>query len=260
MTTESLKVNNRDIVVPGEVLADGMGFLPSKGTYRQDKKILAQRLGMISIEGKVIKLIPLSGTYMPKIGDKIIAKVIDILLSGWRLDIRSAYSAVLTLKDATSDYIAKGADLTQYFGLGDYVVTKIANVTSQKLIDVSMRGPGLRKLHGGRIITINPHKVPRVIGKEGSMVMMIKDATGCNIIVGQNGLVWIEGEPEAEILAEETVKKIEEESHTAGLTDNIKKFLEKKTGKKIEPRVMAEPARNTDYQPEQTNTTDARGE
>jgi len=237
MTTESLKVSNREIVVPGELLAEGMGFLPSKGTYRQDKKILAQKLGMISIEGKVIKLIPLSGTYLPKVGDKIIAKVIDILMSGWRLDIKSAYSAVLTLKDATSDYIAKGADLTQYFGLGDYIVTKITNITSQKLIDVTMRGPGLRKLQGGRLITINPHKVPRVIGKEGSMVMMIKNATECNIIVGQNGLVWISGEPENEILAEETVKKIEEESHTAGLTDNIKKFLEKKTGKKLEVKL-----------------------
>jgi len=237
MTTESLKVNNREIVVPGELLAEGMGFLPSKGTYRQDKKILAQKLGMISIEGKVIKLIPLSGTYLPKVGDKIIAKVVDILMSGWRLDIKSAYSAVLTLKDATSDYIAKGADLTQYFRLGDYVVTKIANITSQKLIDVTMRGPGLRKIQGGRLITINPHKVPRVIGKEGSMVMMIKNATECNIIVGQNGLVWISGEPENEILAEETVKKIEEESHTAGLTDNVKKFLEKKTGKKLEVKL-----------------------
>jgi exosome complex component RRP4 len=230
---ETLKVKNRDIVVPGEILAEGMGFLPSKGTYRQDKKIIAQKLGMISIDGKVIKLIPLSGAYLPRVGDKIIARVTDIMMSGWRVNTRSAYSAVLPLKDATSDYIAKGADLTQYFGLGDYLVTKILNVTSQKLVDITMRGPGLRKLQGGRIITIDPHKVPRVIGKEGSMVTMVKQATECNIIVGQNGMIWIDGEPEKETLTEETVKKIEAEAHTAGLTDNIKKFLEKKTGKKL---------------------------
>lgn len=230
---ETLKVKNRDIVVPGETLAEGMGFLPSRGTYREDKTIKAQRLGMISIDGKVIKLIPLTGAYLPKVGDKIIAKVIDIMISGWRLDTRSAYSAVLGLKDATSDYIAKGADLTQYFGLGDYLITQITNITSQKLIDVTMRGPGLRKLRGGRILTINPHKVPRVIGKEGSMVTMVKQATDCNIIIGQNGRVWIDGDPDKEVLAEETIKKIENEAHTAGLTDNIKKFLEKKTGKKL---------------------------
>ncbi|MBW2968575.1 exosome complex protein Rrp4 [Candidatus Woesearchaeota archaeon] len=231
---ETLKVKNRNIVVPGETLAEGMGFLPSRGTYRDGKTIKAKRLGMISIDKKVIKLIPLSGAYMPKVGDKIIAKVIDIMMSGWRVDTRSAYSAVLGLKDATSDYIAKGADLTQYFGLGDYVLTQITNVTSQKLIDVTMRGPGLRKLRGGRIININPHKVPRVIGKEGSMVTMIKQATECNILVGQNGRIWIDGEPEKEVITEETINKIEKEAHTAGLTDNIKKFLEKKTGKKLE--------------------------
>ncbi|MBN1644424.1 KH domain-containing protein [Candidatus Woesearchaeota archaeon] len=230
---ETLKIKNKEIVVPGETLAEGMGFLPSRGTYRDEKTIKAQKMGMISIDGKVIKLIPLTGAYVPKVGDKIIAKIIDIMMSGWRVDTRSAYSAVLGLKDATSDYIAKGADLTQYFGLGDYILTQITNVTSQRLIDVTMRGPGLRKLRGGRIITINSHKVPRVIGKEGSMVTMIKQATECNILVGQNGRIWINGEPDKEVLAEETIKKIEEEAHTEGLTDNIKKFLEKKTGKKI---------------------------
>ena len=143
---DALIVKDREIVVPGDVLAEGMGFLPSKGTYRTDNKIIAERLGMISIEGKVIKLIPLSGAYLPKVGDKVIGRVIDILISGWRMDIESAYSSVLTLKDATSDFIPRGADLTPYFALNDCMMAKIVNITSQKLIDVSMKGPGLRKL------------------------------------------------------------------------------------------------------------------
>ncbi len=232
--TEELKIKDREIAVPGEVLAEGLGFLPSKGIQRINDKLIAQRLGMINVEGKVIKLVPLTGTYLPKYGDKIVAKVIDILMTGWRLDTRSPYSAVLSMKDATADFIQKGADLTKYFALGDYVVTKIVNVTSQKLIDVTMRGPGLRKLAGGRILEVNPNKVPRIIGKEGSMVTMVKHATGCNIIVGQNGWVWISGEPDKEILAERTVKMIESQSHHTGLTDKIKEFLEKETGQKID--------------------------
>ncbi|MBW3002223.1 exosome complex protein Rrp4 [Candidatus Woesearchaeota archaeon] len=231
--TDKLKIKNKEIAVPGEVLAEGMGFVPSKGIRREKDKLVAEQLGMINIEGKVIKLIPLTGVYIPKTGDKIIAKVIDVLMTGWRLDTRSPYSAVLSMKDATSDFIQRGADLTQYFALGDYVLTKITNVTSQKLVDVSMKGPGLRKLKGGRILQVNPHKVPRVIGKEGSMVVMIKQATGCNILVGQNGWIWIDGEPEAEVIAEKAVMKINAEAHLSGLTDNIKEFLEKLTKKKI---------------------------
>jgi len=230
---DKLKIKNREIAVPGEVLAEGMGFVPSRGIRRVKDKLMAEQLGMISIEGKVIKLIPLTGVYIPKVGDKIVAKVIDVLMTGWRLDTRSPYSAVLSMKDASSDFIQRGADLTQYFALGDYVLTKITNVTSQKLVDVSMKGPGLRKLHGGRIIEVNPHKVPRVIGKEGSMVVMIKQATGCNILVGQNGRIWIDGEPEQEVIAEKAIMKINSEAHLSGLTDRIKEFLEKETKKKI---------------------------
>jgi len=65
------------------------------------------------------------------------------------------------------------------------------------------------------------------------MVSMIKNATGCNILVGQNGLVWINGSPENEIIVVKTIKKIEQEAHIGGLTDRIKTFLEKETNKKI---------------------------
>jgi exosome complex component RRP4 len=222
-----IKVKDKEVVVPGETLAEGMDFLPSFGTYREGEKILASRLGLVNVEGKVLKLVPLSGVYHPKKGDTIIGPVTEILLSGWRIDTNSAYSAVLNLKDATSEFIARGADLTRYFAIGDYVMAKISNVTSQNLVDLTMKGPGLRKLRGGRILTVNANKVPRIIGKQGSMVSMIKQYTNCRVLVGQNGLVWVNGEePEKELLAVETIKKIEREAHIPGLTDKIKEFLE----------------------------------
>jgi len=231
--TEQMTVQDKEIVVPGQTLAAGMGFLPGPGTYREEDRVIAGRLGMVSVEGKVIKLIALSGRYNPRLKDKIIGKVIDVLMTGWRMDINSPYSAVMTLKDATSDFIPRGADLTQYFGLGDCVVCQIVNVTSQKLIDVSMKGPGLRKLRGGRFLEVSPFKVPRVIGKDGSMVGMIKQATSCEIIVGQNGLIWFDGSPEGEVVAVNAVKKICEEAHLGGLTQRMADWLEQQTGVKV---------------------------
>ena len=228
-----LLVKEKESVVPGEILAEGMDNLPGTGTYREGDNILAGRLGLTYIDGRAIKLIPLSGRYTPRRDDTIICRIIDINFSGWRVDTNSAYSAMLSMKDATSGFIQKGEDLTQYYNLGEYVVAKVVNVTSQKLIDVTMKGPGLHKLKGGRVIEVSPHKVPRIIGKQGSMVGMIKQATNCRITVGQNGLVWIQGEPDKELLVEKTIRKIEKESHLAGLTDRIQKFLEKETGTKI---------------------------
>ncbi|MDP7323799.1 MAG: exosome complex RNA-binding protein Rrp4 [Candidatus Woesearchaeota archaeon] len=231
-----LKTNDKDVVVPGEILATGMEFLPSYGTYREGDKIFASRLGLFNLDGKVLKIIPLSGKYIPKKGDTIVGQVTEILMSGWRVEIGTAYSAVLGLRDASNDFINKGADLTHYFNIGDLIVTKIVNVTTQFLIDISMKGPGLRRLRGGRLIKVDSYKVPRIIGKQGSMVSMIKQATDCRIVVGQNGSAWLSGEPAMELLAEKVIRKIEKEAHISGLTDRIKTFLEKETKKKIELR------------------------
>ena len=129
-------IQEKSIVVPGEVLATGMDNFPGAGAYREKEEIYSSRLGVVYLDGRTIKVIPLSGVYMPKSGDTIIGKVIDISFSSWRLDINCAYSAVLSLKDASNDYIGKGADLTQYYDLGDYVVCKITNVTSRISIEV----------------------------------------------------------------------------------------------------------------------------
>jgi exosome complex component RRP4 len=116
-------------------------------------------------------------------------------------------------------------------------VAKIVKVTSQKLIDVSTKGPGLRKLYGGRIITVNCNKVPRIIGKQGSMVSLIKTATGCKIIVGQNGVIWLTGAPDQEVIAIEAIRKIEAEAHMAGLTERMTTYLEKRCNTKLIAKV-----------------------
>jgi exosome complex component RRP4 len=227
-------LENKNIAVPGEVIAKGMDYLPGQGTYREGENIRAGKLGLVSTEGRAIKLISLSGKYLPKRGDTVIGRVDDVAFSGWRVNLNCAYSAMLSIVEASSEYIPKGADLTKYMDVGDYIIAKITNVTSQILVDLTMKGPGLRMLSSGRILEVNTNKVPRIIGKQGSMVSMIKQATDCRILVGQNGLVWIQGEPKGELVAVETIKKIERESHISGLTDRIKEYLEKETGKKIE--------------------------
>ncbi len=233
MTT--LLVKEKDIVVPGQQLATGLDYVPGMGTYREGEYIFAARVGFLQIEGRMLKLIPLAGRYLPKRNDLIIARVIDVSMSYWRLDINSAYSAMLNIKDATSDYVPKGADLTQMLTFGEYIVTKIINVTPQFLIDLTMKDPGLRKLPEGRMLSVSSVKVPRIIGKKGSMVSMIKNATNCQIVVGQNGWIWLYGnDPVKELIACKAIAKIDAEAHTSGLTERIKTFLEKETGAPVE--------------------------
>ena len=214
------------IVIPGQVIAEGMDYLPSNGTVREGEKIVSVTTGILKVDGRLINVVSLAGPYIPKIGDSVIGPVVDITLHGWLIEIGSAYPAGLSLKDATQEYIERGADLTRYYNFGDLVFAKITNVVRGKIIDLTMRDPGLRKLEAGRIVEVNTAKVPRVIGKQGSMIGMIKEKTKCNILIGQNGKAWIKGENQAdEIKAEEAILKIAKEGHIEGLTEKIEKFL-----------------------------------
>ncbi len=221
----NIKVEDREIVIPGQILAEGMDNLPGENTYREDDKIHSKKVGLVSIRDRVIRVTAMSGPYVPKVGDRIIAQVIDITMSGWRVDTGTAYSAMLNVKDATTRFIKRDEDLSQILAIGDYLTVVITKVTSQNLIDVTMKEPGLGKIQGGRIIKVNSHKVPRIIGKKGSMISLLKEKTGCSITVGQNGFVSIKGTPENELKVESAIHLIEAKSHESGLTEKIEAFL-----------------------------------
>ncbi len=214
-----LLVQEKDIVVPGQVLALGMDFLPASGTFREDEKVVALYVGLASVNGRLIKVIPLKGKYSPKRGDTVLGRIVDMSFSSWFVDIDGASDAILSVRDIP-EYVERGADLTQYYSFGDYIVAKISNVT-RSAVELSMKDMGLRKLGKGRIMKVNSSKVPRIIGKQGSMISMIKDKTGCRITVGQNGIIWIQGSPEHERVVSQIITLIDNEAHKEGLTDRV---------------------------------------
>jgi len=227
--TEKIVVKDRDIVVPGELLAEGMSYIPGGKAFRDDQKIYASSVGLVSVRGRVVKVIPLSGRYMPKRGDVVVGKITGIGNSGWAVDIFTPYNADLNIGEATQAYIdLRKTDLSSVFDIGDYLLAEIINVTESGFVKLSAKKHRMYgKLKGGNLVNVSPTKIPRIIGKEGSMISMLKKSTGCEVLVGQNGLVWMKGEPEKQALVAKVIKKINDESHKTGLTDEIKKMLEK---------------------------------
>ena len=117
-------------------------------------------------------------------------------------------------------------DIRQQFDVGDMLAAEVIAFNRTRDPVLSVKGRGLGKLRGGRIIEILPAKVPRLIGRKGSMINLIKNETNTRMIIGQNGWVWVSGKNvESELLVEKIVRKIEKESHTSGLTDRIKELI-----------------------------------
>ncbi len=217
-------VKDRQIVIPGEKLAEGIEVVPGSGTFRKGREVFSKHLGMVKLKEKVVNIIPMSGVYMPRQYDGIIGFIEDMENTVWVVDINSPYEAILPLSEAVNEYVdLDRTDLSRYFDVGDVIYAKINRVTKTKNVHLSMKDQKARKLYGGRLILISPTKVSRVIGKEGSMIEMIKSRTNCQIVVGQNGVVWLKGENEP--LAIKAIRKIESNSHVSGLTDAIAEML-----------------------------------
>ena len=214
------------IAVPGDLLARGLDFLPGKGTFRLNEEIRSKTVGLVKVKNKVVAVIPLAGIYSPRVGDRVIGQIKDVQVSFWLVDINSPYLAFLGVAEGTDEFVELGkTDLTRYYDVGDLIHSVVISVSKRKDVKLTMRERICIKLQGGCVIKIAPTRVPRLIGREGSMINLIKGETGCQIRVGQNGLVWIRGDKER--LAVNAIRMVERESHLEGLTERIKAMLTK---------------------------------
>lgn len=229
--TPKEKAEQREIVIPGEVIAEGDDFLPGDWTTKEGKEITSLRFGIVDKSDRLIKVIPLSGVYIPRRGNIVIGEVTDLAMSGWMVNIGGPYSAFLALRECPG--FVEESEMESVYGIGDLIVVKISDV-KRTAVDLTMkhREKGLGKIKDGSIVKVNPHRVPRIIGKEGSMVKIIKDATNCMITVGQNGLIWIKGEkPQDELFAEKAINFIIENTTSEGLTEKVEQWLKENQDK-----------------------------
>lgn len=214
----------RRVVIPGEVIAKGGDYLPGEGTEKKGDEVISNRYGLAEENNRLVKVIALSGTYQPRRGNVVIGKVENITFNGWIIDLDSPIGAFLSLTEVPR-YVDKSG-LSEVLDIGEMVVAKIIGVNARG-IDLTIKSRGLGKMDEGLIVRVNSNKVPRIIGKEGSMINLIKKEAGCNITVGQNGLIWISGDRvEDELLVKRAILFVTEKSFTSGLTDEVKKWFE----------------------------------
>ncbi len=229
-------IKDRDQVIPGKFLGnvDRVEYTPYY--FKEGGNLFASTTGMARVNGKNIRVIPSKGRYLPKEEDVIIAVVTEAHSNRWHLDINSPYECIMfermLLKEnergGRRDYRAPRRDerrIPEKFEVGDILSVKISRVDEVNFCEAIKPW----KLERALILEVNPKRVPRVIGKKRSMLNLIKNGTGCKIIVGQNGRIWIKGPNEEFVVS--VINKIIREAQSEGLTNRIKKLLEKENEK-----------------------------
>jgi exosome complex component RRP4 len=219
--------NKRKYVIPGDVITTGP-FRPEQNVILEGDKIISTTIGISEIYDDAVKVITLTGKYIPKIDDLVIGKINSHTSLSWELDINSCYVGFLPAQDVFGrDFSAHADELSSKLKTGDLVAARIANFdrTRDPLVTISDRDLG--KIDSGVLVKISPSKVPRLIGKKGSMIQMIEMATDAAVTIGQNGWVVISCEsPEGLLKAKKAIEMVNEKAHVANLTDQIKDMLE----------------------------------
>lgn len=214
-------------VIPGDVITTGP-YRPDQNVTLDGNRIIATVIGISEISDDSVRVIPLTGMYIPKSSDLVIGKVVSHTSLSWEVDINSCYVGILPAADVFGrDFSAHADELTSKLDKGDLIVARIVNFdrTRDPLITIADRELG--KIESGTLIKISPSKVPRLIGKRGSMIQTIEMATHAVITIGQNGLIVVSCDDSNGLLkAIKAIRMIEEEAHMANLTDKVKEMLE----------------------------------
>ncbi len=214
------------IVIPGEIIATG-NYKAGDNTIKIEGSIVATRIGIPRREPGHVSVIPLKGFYVPREKDLVIGVVAEVTYNMWKLDINSPYPGILPAADVFGRrFDPTKDDPLRMFDIGTVLKAEIVAFDRTQDPLLTVRGEGLGKVESGFLVKINPSKIARVIGRGGSMLAKIQQATKSKIIVGQNGIVLLmTTDPAIREKSLMALKLIEEEAHMYGLTEKVVDLL-----------------------------------
>ena len=220
-------VTKKRYVIPGDVITTAP--LRLEGNVVLDgKRIMATCMGLSDVSSDSVRVIPLAGVYLPKIDDLVLCTISLVSGSSWFADMNSCYQGMLLGQDV----FGRGSyptmeEMKARLDKGDLVYARIANSDRMREPLLSIMGENLGKIDSGELVKISPTKIPRLIGKHGSMIQTIEGATNATITVGQNGLIILKCDNSTGLKKSiMSIKMIGMTQHDANLEEKIQKFLD----------------------------------
>ena len=214
-------------VLPGDFITTAPLRLQNN-VVLEGKRIISTTIGLSDVSDDSVRVISLTGVYMPKIDDLVIGIIQYIFGNSWFADINSCYQGMLLGQDVfgRGSYPTKN-EMEERLSKGDIIFAKIANSDRQREPLISIADQSLGKIDSGELVKISPTKIPRLIGKHGSMIQTIEGSTNATITVGQNGLIVVScDETNGLLKALAAIRMVDEQAHLVNLTDKVKKMLE----------------------------------
>lgn len=195
------------IVIPGELVADQRKRLGSN-VYVADGKIYSKVLGISEESEEKAAVVPLEGKYFPQQEDVVIGVVTRVIFAGYNININSFVDSFIPRSVMRED-----------LRVGDLISGKVTYVNELREAEIGFP----RKMFGGEVVEVTPVRTPRLIGKNGSMLELLKQGTKCDIIIGKNGRVWARNGNA--VLLRKVVEFINANSYKSNLTNAVEGFF-----------------------------------
>jgi len=184
------------LVTPGDVCTEKSNYMRGHGTYgtkdEDDKRIIASVAGLVEPINKLICVKPFKCRYNGEVGDVIVGRIKEVQQKRWKVDTNSRLDSKLDL----SNINLKGGELRkrtaadefamrEYLKEGDLISAEVQTVHQDGSLSLHTRSLRYGKLGQGVFLKVPPSLVKR----QKNHVHLL--ACGVNIILGNNGFVWI---------------------------------------------------------------------
>lgn len=197
------------IVTPGELITDKKKKVGGN-VFIKENCIYSSVLGILNESEDYVSIVPLNGPYVPEVNDAIVCIIKNVTNNGYIIDI-----------NAHSDCFLPKSLVTKELKIGQMLFARVKDVDGVDVTELD----NINILPLGNILVVPSVKVPRIIGKNDSMLNVLKKYTQSNMLVGRNGWIWCVSKNYG--LLEDVINLIITNSQKSNLTNTIEEYLKK---------------------------------
>ncbi|MCL5239598.1 MAG: hypothetical protein M1286_03985 [Candidatus Marsarchaeota archaeon] len=216
------------VILPGDKISDSP--VRTENAIVENGKTYATVMGMLDESRGAF--IPLESIWYPREGDFAVGIIENSKNNVYTVALESPFRGLI-LPPPRPRFGGRGRfgdrgrppmqeERREIMHIGD-VVSVFVKEVKREADQVILILDRPKRLFGGKLMEVRSSKVPRIIGKDSTMLRQLEDGTRCTILVGLNGLIWLKGENVP--LAQKAIWKIQEEAHVSGLTERITELL-----------------------------------
>ncbi|MEM0021075.1 MAG: exosome complex RNA-binding protein Rrp4 [Fervidicoccaceae archaeon] len=220
-------IQQRDIVLPGDLIAEGKIETNSVYLYKEGNKYYSSIIGLAEIKEDKVYLIPMEHAYIPKPNDMVVGLITDVGPTYWTVDINSPYEGQLPVGETLLRQTQATVDtLRKFLSIGDHVLLRVLAFDRLRDPVLTMRGKGLGKITQGKVIELSSRVANLLLFRKRTLVELIAKETETSIFVGNNGRIWLYGkDPILEDIAILALKKIDSSDISVIGISNILEFI-----------------------------------